>query len=66
MANFLFSDKGEEEKERLFLFKLKLFENIKTFKDSKNYQLKKRLRKSKDAIEAMKYAIQIHEESKQQ
>ena len=66
MANFLFSDKGEEEKERLFLFKLKLFENIETIKESKNYQLKKRLRKSKDAIEAMKYAIQIHEESKQQ
>ena len=39
---------------------------IETIKDSKNYQLKKRLRKSKDAIEAMKYAIQIHEESKQQ
>ena len=64
MINFLFSDKGEEEKERLFLFKLKLFENVETIKKSKNSQLKKRLRKSMNAIEAMKYAIQIHEESK--
>ena len=48
----------------MFLLKLKLFENIETIKDSENSELKKRLRKSKDVLEAIKYAIQIHEESK--
>ena len=64
LVNFIFSDWKEEEKERLFLLKLKLFQNIETIKDSENSELKKRLRKSKDVLEAIKYAIQIHEESK--
>ena len=63
MANFLFSDKGEEEKERLFLFKLKLFE-LDFIKNCKTRQLKSKLRKAENVREALKVAIDIFEKSR--
>ena len=64
LANFIFGGWDSEiEKERILLFKLKLFENIPSIKESKNKSLKSKLRKAKDVIESLKIAIQIHERS---
>lgn len=67
VATFLFGDwDSEEEKEKLFLFKLKLFEHSEKIKKSKNRKLKSELRKSKSIIETLKLAIEIHEEELKQ
>jgi len=52
----------EKDKEKLFMFKLQLFE-IDKIKKSKDKDLKALLRKSKNVIEATKIAIQIVEET---
>lgn len=52
----------EKDKEKLFMFKLQLFE-IESIKNSKNKELKTLLRKSKNIIESTKIAIQIVEET---
>lgn len=52
----------EKDKEKLFMFKLQLFE-IESIKNSKDKELKALLRKSKNVIEATKIAIQIVEET---
>lgn len=52
------SEKDENEKEKLFLYKLELFE-IDAVKNSKNKELKKKLRKSQNTIEATLYACQL-------
>jgi len=51
-----------EDKEKLFMFKLQLFEQ-ESIKNSKNKTLKSKLRKSKTVIEAIKAAIEIVEEN---
>ena len=53
----------EEDKEKLFLYKLTLFEND-VIKDSNNKELKASLRKAPDIISATKIAIQIAEDSR--
>ena len=64
IAHALFQDFNEEEdKERLFMFKLELFE-LDLVKKSKNRNLKSELRKSKTLLEAVKSAVEIAEESK--
>ena len=64
IAHALFQDFNEEEdKERLFMFKLELFE-LDLVKKSKNRNLKSELRKSKTLLEAIKTAVEIAEESK--
>ena len=64
IAHALFQDFNEEkDKERLFLFKLELFE-LDLVKKSKNRNLKSKLRKSKTLLEAVKSAVEIAEESK--
>lgn len=64
LVDFIFGDwDPEEEKERLFLFKLKLFENVPTIKDSTNKSLKSKLRKAKNVAESLRIAMQIHEKS---
>lgn len=50
----------EEDKEKLFMFKLQLFE-LEQIKNNKNKTQKAKLRKSKDIIEALKAAIDIVE-----
>ena len=52
----------EKDKERLFMFKLELFE-FEKIRLSKNKALKAKLRKTKNMIEALKVAIEIVEES---
>lgn len=51
----------EKDKEKLFMFKLQLFE-IDQIKTSKNRDLKAKLRKSKSIVEATKIAIEIVED----
>ena len=64
IAHAIFADFNEEEdKERLFLFKLELFE-LDSIKKSKSRNLKSKLRKSKNLLEAIKAAVAIAEESK--
>ena len=64
IAHAIFADFNEEEdKERLFLFKLELFE-LDAIKKSKSRNLKSNLRKSKNLLEAIKAAVAIAEESK--
>tara|TARA_B100000941_G_scaffold75362_1_gene51400 strand:+ start:186 stop:668 length:483 start_codon:yes stop_codon:yes gene_type:complete len=53
---------AEKDKERLFMFKLELFE-FEKIRMSKNKALKAKLRKTKNMIEALKVAIKIVEES---
>lgn len=50
----------KEDKEKLFMFKLQLFE-VEEIKNSTDKKLKSNLRKSKSIIEATKVAIQIVE-----
>ena len=50
----------EEDKEKLFMFKLQLFE-LEQIKNNKNKTQKAKLRKSKNIIEALKAAIDIVE-----
>lgn len=50
----------EEDKEKLFMFKLQLFE-MENVKNSKNRALKTKLRKSTSILEATKIAIEIVE-----
>ena len=52
----------EKDKERLFMFKLELFE-FEKIRLSKNKALKAKLRKTKTMIEALKIAIEITENS---
>lgn len=52
-------------KEKLFLLKLKMFEDVEEIRKSKNAKLKSKLRKSKTAYEAIKVGIELYEESKQ-
>jgi len=64
MAKALFTPFDmEEDKEKLFLYKLTLFEND-VIKDSNNKELKASLRKAPDIISATKIAIQIAEDSR--
>lgn len=64
MAKALFTPfDPEEDKEKLFLYKLSLFEND-AIKDSNNKELKAALRKATDVISATKVAIEIVEDSK--
>lgn len=64
MAKALFTPFDvEEDKEKLFLYKLTLFEND-VIKDSNNKELKASLRKAQDIISATKIAIQIAEDSR--
>ena len=64
IAHAIFEDFDEnEDKERLFIFKLELFE-MNVIKNSSNRSLKSKLRKSKNLIEAIKAAVAIAEESK--
>lgn len=53
---------AKKDKEKLFMFKLQLFE-LQTIKDSKNRSKKAELRKAKNLLEALKVAIEIHEDS---
>mgnify|MGYP001163543621 FL=1 len=53
---------AEKDKERLFMFKLELFE-FEKIRLSKNKALKAKLRKTKTMIEALKIAIEIVEKS---
>ena len=53
---------AEKDKERLFMFKLELFE-FEKIRLSKNKALKAKLRKTKNMIGALKVAIEIVEES---
>lgn len=48
----------EKDKEKLFMFKLQLFE-VNEIKNIKNKELKSKLRKSQSIIEAMEIAIQM-------
>lgn len=67
IVKFIFeNDETESSKEKLFLLKLKMFEDIEEIRKSKNVDLKSKLRKSKTAYEAVKAGIEIYEESKQQ
>ena len=59
MTELVFSEFDESKhKEQLFMFKLKLFE-VPDIKNSKNRELKAKLRKSKDFIDALKYMTLI-------
>lgn len=51
--------KEEEHKEKLFMLKLKLFEN-EVIKESKDRELKAKLRKAKNFIDVIKYATMIY------
>ena len=50
----------EKDKEKLFMWKLQLFE-VEEIKNSSNKELKSKLRKAKTILEATSYAIQIVE-----
>lgn len=50
----------EQDKEKLFMYKLQLFE-VEAIKESKNKELKSKLRKAKDLLESTKIAVQIVE-----
>ena len=50
----------EEDKEKLFLYKLSLFE-VSEIKESKSSVKKKKLRQAKNILEATKIAISIVE-----
>ena len=63
-TDFKEDDEEQPGQEELFLFKLKLFESD-TIKNSKNRSLKSKLRKSKDFLTALKYAIEIAEDNNQ-
>ena len=52
----------EVDKEKLFMFKLQLFE-VESIKNSKNKELKSTLRKAPNLMDAIKIAIQIVEET---
>ena len=59
MTELVFAEFDESKhKEQLFMFKLKLFE-VPDIKNSKNRELKAKLRKSKDFIDALKYMTLI-------
>ena len=67
IVKFIFEgDETGTLKEKLFLLKLKMFEDVEAIRKSKNVRLKSKLRKSKTAYEAIKSGIEIYEESKQQ
>ena len=51
----------EKDKEKLFMFKLKLFE-VEKIKKSKNREVKAGLRKAENLMEAIKAAVEILEE----
>ncbi len=63
MFDFLLSDK-QEHIDRLFNFKIYLFEQD-IVQNYKNEELKTKIRKSTTPIEALKYFLQIWEESNQ-
>jgi hypothetical protein len=59
IVQFLFGSFDEKaDKEKLFMFKIKLFE-VEAIKDSKKKALKAKLRRSKTMLDAMKTAIKI-------
>tara|TARA_B100000282_G_scaffold202774_1_gene148653 strand:- start:62 stop:538 length:477 start_codon:yes stop_codon:yes gene_type:complete len=61
LSHILFKDFNEEEdKEKLFLYKLQLFE-VPAIKNSKSSTKKKKLRQAKNMLEATKIAISIVE-----
>ncbi len=61
LSHILFKDFDEEEdKEKLFLYKLQLFE-VPAIKNSKSSTKKKKLRQAKNMLEATKIAISIVE-----
>jgi len=53
---------SEEDKEKLFMIKLQLFE-VEEIKNNKNKDLKAKLRKSTTPLDAIKTAIEIVEET---
>lgn len=50
----------EQDKEKLFMYKLQLFE-VESIKNSKDKELKSKLRKAKNLLESTRIAIQIVE-----
>ena len=62
IVQFIFGEfDAEKDKEKLFMFKLKLFE-IAKIKASKNIAVKAKRRKAENLIESIKAAIEILEE----
>lgn len=62
IVQFIFGEfDPEKDKEKLFMFKLKLFE-IAKIKASKNRAVKAKMRKAENLIESIKAAIEILEE----
>jgi len=62
VVQFIFGEFNEEkDKEKLFMFKLKLFEVTK-IKASKNRAMKAKMRKAENILDTMKAALKILEE----
>ena len=62
IVDFIFGEfDPEKDKEKLFMFKLKLFE-VEKIKKSKNREVKAGLRKAENLMEAIKAAVEILEE----
>jgi hypothetical protein len=62
VVQFIFGEFNEEkDKEKLFMFKLKLFEVTK-IKTSKNRAMKAKMRKAENILDVIKAAIEILEE----
>ena len=62
IVQFIFGEfNAEKDKEKLFMFKLKLFE-VPKIKASKNREVKAKMRKAENLLDAIKAAIEILEE----